>query len=108
MSDKQPIAGGYIIAAVILGLCAFLIGGIFIGREIFRCPPPDPVDRSAWVADSLHLSTILQDKDRQIRELDSIVNNRRPEVIRVKQGIETLHAQPDSVSRAILDAIPQR
>ena len=108
MSDKQPIAGGYIIAAVILGLCAFLIGGIFIGREIFRCPLSEPVDRSAWVADSLHLSTILQDKDRQIRELDSMVNNRRPEVIRVNQGIQTLHAQPDSVSRAILDAIPQR
>ena len=108
MSDKQPIAGGYIIAAAILGLCAFLIGGIFIGREIFRCPPSEPVDRSAWMADSLHLSTILHDKDRQIRELDSIVNNRRPEVIRINQGIQTLHAQPDSVSRAILDAIPQR
>ena len=108
MSDKQPIAGGYIIAAVILGLCAFLVGGIFIGREIFKCQPSEPVDRSAWVADSLHLSTILQDKDRQIRELDSMVNNRRPEVIRVNQGIQTLHAQPDSVSRAILDAIPQR
>ena len=108
MSDKQSIAGGYIIAAVILGACAILVCGIFIGREIFRCPPSEPVDRSAWVADSLHLSTILQDKDRQIRELDSMVNNRRPEVIRVNQGIQTLHAQPDSVSRAILDAIPQR
>lgn len=108
MSEKQPIAGGYIIAAVILGLCAFLIGGIFIGREIFRCPPSEPVDRSAWVADSLHLSTILQDKDRQIRELDSIVNNRRPEVIRIHQGIQTLDAQPDSVSRAILDREPKR
>ena len=108
MSDKQPIAGGYIIAAVILSLCAFLIGGIFIGREIFRCPPSEPVDRSAWVADSLHLSTILQDKDRQIRELDSIVSNRTPEVIRIHQGIQTLHAQPDSVSRAILDREPKR
>ena len=108
MSDKQSIAGGYIIAAVILGLCAFLIGGIFIGRAIFRCPRSEPVDRSAWVADSLHLSTILHDKDRQIRELDSMVNNRRPEVIRVNQGIQTLHAQPDSVSRAILDREPKR
>ena len=108
MSDKQPIAGGYLIAAVILGLCAFLVCGIFIGREIFRCPLSEPVDQSAWVADSLHLSTILQDKDRQIRELDSMVNNRRPEVIRVNQGIQTLHAQPDSVSRAILDREPKR
>lgn len=96
MTDKAPIAGGYIIAAAILVASLLIVGGIFIGREIFRCHDPNPVDRSAWVSDSLHLSTILQDKDRQIRELDSIVTNRTPTYIRIDNAKRNLALQPDS------------
>lgn len=102
MSNRALTYGLILVAA-----CFFGVG--YFTRILTTAPCLEvTIDRSAWIADSLHLSTILQDKDRRIRELDSTLSNRAPEIIRIHQGIETLNAQPDSVSRAILDRVPQR
>lgn len=69
MSDKQPIAVGYIIAAVILGVCFLLVCGIFIGREIFRCPPSEPI---TIVRDDLYWEDVEKTADSLFGTIDTI------------------------------------